>query len=82
MMPSSLLLDLAITRIVELSADLHIKRRGTTKHSLEYHDHSVTIAAYGNVLAVLTALHQEEDCSAYFGLLGALDTAQETRAIA
>ena len=82
MMPSSSLLDLAIARIVELSADLQIKRRGTTKHSLEYHDHSVTIAAYGNALAVLTALQQQEERSAYFGLLGSLDTAPQTRAIA
>lgn len=80
MMPSTSLLDRAIARILELSADLQIKRRGSTKYSLEYHDHSVTIAAYGDALAVLTAVQQQEECSDYFGLVGLLDTAAETRA--
>ena len=82
MMQSASLLDRAIARILELSADLQIKRRGTAKYSLEYHDHGVTIAAYGEALAVLTALQQQEECSAYFGLAGSLDTVSETRAIA
>jgi hypothetical protein len=82
MIPSGSLLERAVARIVELSADLQIKRRGTTKCSLEYHDHGVMIAAYGEALAVLTALQQQEECSAYFGLVGSLDRAPETRAIA
>jgi hypothetical protein len=82
MMPSASLLERAIERIVELSADVQIKRRGTTKYSLEFHDYSVTIAAYGEALAALTALQQQEEFSAAFSLLGSLDCALETRVIA
>ena len=82
MMPSASLLERAVARIVELSADLQIKRRGIAKDSLEFHDYSVTIAAYGEALAVLTALQRQEECSTYFGIVGPLDMALETRAIA
>jgi hypothetical protein len=82
MMPSASLLDPAIARIVELSADLQIKRRGTAKYSLEFHDYSVTITAYGKALAVLTALQQQEECSPCFGIAGPLDMTLETGAIA
>jgi hypothetical protein len=82
MMASSSFVDRAIERIVELSADLQIKRRGTPKYSLEFHDYSVTIAAYGEALGVLTALQPEAEYSADFGVLGALDSAVDTRAIA
>jgi hypothetical protein len=82
MMPSASLLDQAIARIVELSADLQIQRHGTAKYSLEFHDYSVTIAAYGKALAVLTALQRQEECSPCFGIVGPLDMALETRAIA
>ncbi len=81
MMPSTSLLEQAIERIVELSADLQIKRRGTAKYSLEFHDYSVTIAAYGETLVVLTTLQQREEGAAYFGIVGPLDMALETRAI-
>ena len=79
MTPSSSFLDRAIERIVELSADLQIKRRGTPEYSLEFHDHSVTIAAYGKALAVLTALQLEEEYSANFGVLGELNSVVGTR---
>jgi len=84
MTPSTSFLDRAIERIVELSADLQIKRRGTPKYTLEFHDYSVTIAAYGEALRVLTALQPEpeEEYSGNFGVLGALDSAVDTRAIA
>jgi len=82
MMPSASLLEKAIERVVELSADLQIKRRGIGKYSLEFHDCSVTIAAYGEALAVLTTLQQHEECFAYFGTARPLDMALETRAIA
>ena len=82
MTPSSSFLDRAIERIVELSADLQIKRRGTPKYTLEFHDYSVTIAAYGEALRVLTALQPEEEYSANFGVLATLDSAVHTRAIA
>ena len=84
MMPSTStsLLEQAIQRILELSADVQIKRRGTSKYSLEFHNHSVAIAAYGEALAVLTTLQQQEECSAYLGLVGTLDAVLETRAVA
>jgi hypothetical protein len=82
MMPSTSQLEQAIERIVELSADLQIKRRGTAKYSLEFHDYSVTIAAHGEALAVLTALQRNEEGSAYFGIVGPLDLALEARASA
>jgi hypothetical protein len=84
MMPSTStsLLEQAIQRILELSADLQIKRRGTSKYSLEFHNHGVTIAAYGEALAVLTALQQQEECCAYLGLVGSPDAALEARAVA
>lgn len=82
MMPSASQLERAIERIVELSADLQIKRRGTAKYSLEFHDYSVTIAAYGEALAVLTALQRNEEGSAYLGIVGLLDMALEARASA
>jgi len=50
----------AIERIVELSADLQIKRRSTSKYSLAFHDLSVEIAAYGKAVAVLVRLLQEK----------------------
>jgi hypothetical protein len=61
----------AVERILELSANLQIKRRAATKYSLEFHDYSVAIAAYGEVLEVLTALQREERYSpnAVFGSL-------------
>jgi hypothetical protein len=82
MMPSRSYLERAIERIVELSADLQIKRRGTPKYSLEFHDYGVTIAAYGEALAVLTALQWDEEFSANFGVLGGLSPEVGTRAIA
>ena len=50
----------AIGRIVELSADLQIKRRSTSKYSLAFHDLSVAIAAYGKALVALVRLQQEK----------------------
>ena len=37
-----------IERILELSADAHIQRRGTVKDSPEFHHLTGAIAAYGN----------------------------------
>ncbi len=49
-----------IERILELSADAHIRRRGTIKGSPEFHSLTGAIAAYGRTLAVLTGLQQWE----------------------
>jgi hypothetical protein len=50
-----------IERILELSADAHIRRRGTVKDSPEFHNLSGAIAAYGKALELLAALQQWEE---------------------
>ena len=50
-----------IERILELSADAHIRRRGTMKDSPEYEQLTGAIAAYGKTLALLTALQELEE---------------------
>ena len=51
----------AIDRILELSADAHIRRRGKVKDSPEFHNLTGAIAAYGKALALLAALQQLEE---------------------
>ena len=81
MIESSSLVEQAIERILEMSADLQIKRMATTKYSLAFHDHSVAIAAYGRVLAILTRLRQQEECSPGMGFLGVLPASRGSRAV-
>ncbi|OLB20938.1 MAG: hypothetical protein AUI12_12625 [Acidobacteria bacterium 13_2_20CM_2_57_6] len=50
-----------IERILELSADAHIRRRGTIKDSPEFNKLTGAIAAYGKTLALLTALQRREE---------------------
>ena len=50
-----------IERILELSADAHIQRRGTVRDSAEFHHLTGAIAAYGKALALLTALQELEE---------------------
>ena len=57
----------AIERILELSADAQIRRRGTLKDSPEFHNLTGAIAAYGKELALLTALQQREEFYAMIG---------------
>jgi hypothetical protein len=57
----------AIERVLELSADAHVRRRGTAKDSPGYHNLTGAIAAYGKTLAVLTALQQREEFHAMIG---------------
>jgi hypothetical protein len=59
--PNAGLANKGIERILELSADAHIRRRGMVKGSAEYHNLTGAIAAYGKVLALLTALQQLEE---------------------
>ena len=73
MIESSSFLEKSIERVLEMSADLQIRRLATTRYSLAFHDYSVAIAAYGKVLAILTKLQEEEDCSASMELLGSLE---------
>jgi hypothetical protein len=58
-----------IERILELSADAHIRRRGTAKDSPEFHNLTGAIAAYGKALALLTALQELEELYAMIDLL-------------
>ncbi len=57
----------AIERILELSADAQIRRRGTLKDSPEFHNLTGAIAAYGKALALLTTLQQREELYAMIG---------------
>jgi len=59
-----------IERILELSADAHIRRRATVKDSPEFHNLTGAIAAYGKALSLLTALQQLEE---FYALVGPLD---------
>jgi hypothetical protein len=64
MKPNVGLANMSIDRILELSADAHIRRRGTIKDSPEFHKLTGVIAAYGKVLALLTGLQQWEELRA------------------
>jgi hypothetical protein len=59
-----------IERILELSADAHIRRRGTVKDSPEFHNLTGAIAAYGKTLELLTALQQLEE---FYAMIGQFD---------
>jgi hypothetical protein len=72
------LVEKAIERILELSADLQIKRRATRNESPAFREFSAVIAAYGDALEVLTTLQQQEYCSS-LGLLGSLESSREPR---
>ena len=61
MKPNSGVADTAIDRILELSVDAHIRRRGTVRDSAKFHNLTGAIAAYGKVLAILTALQQQQE---------------------
>jgi hypothetical protein len=61
MKPNSGLASNGIERILELSADAHIRRRGTVKDSPEFHNLTGAIAAYGKALALLTSLQHREE---------------------
>jgi hypothetical protein len=80
-MEFSSLAEKAVERILELSADLQIKRRASAKYSLEFNEYSVAIAAYGTVLELLTTLQREERYSPSLGLLGSLESSHDSRAV-
>src|SRR5438874_13827216 len=60
-----------IERILELSADAHIRRRGTIKDSPEFNKLTGAIAAYGKTLALLTALQRRGEFYVINGAGGA-----------
>jgi hypothetical protein len=61
MQPNSGLASRSIDRILELSADAHIRRRGTVIGSPEFHNLTGAIAAYGKALELLIGLQQWEE---------------------
>ena len=75
MKANSGLANKVIERILELSADAHIQRRGTAKDSPEFHKLTGAIAAYGKALALLTALQEREEFYAMMDELDALASA-------
>ncbi len=60
----------AIEELLELSADAHIRRRGTVRDSPEFHAQTGAIAAYGKALALLTALQRWEE---FYAMIDQLD---------
>ena len=50
-----------IERVLELSVEAHVKRREVAIDCAEFHHLTGAIAAYGRVLAMLTALQQGEE---------------------
>lgn len=61
MKPNAGLANEVLERILELSADAHVQRRGVAEDSPAFHNLTGAIAAYGKVLALLTALQQREE---------------------
>jgi hypothetical protein len=73
--------DKAIAEILELSAELQIKKRATAQGSLAFRNFSVAIATYGKVLEVLTTLQHREEYAADLSLFSTMENLQGTRAI-
>ena len=55
--------DEAIDRILELSAEVHVKRRGAAKDSAIFHKLTGAVLAYGAALDLLTKLRKQGDWS-------------------
>ena len=58
---SSRLVNKAIERILELSADAHIERHGAANDSAEFHKLTGAISAYGKALSLLVELQQRDE---------------------
>ena len=67
---SSALANLAIERVLELSADAHIERRMSVKGSVAFQNLTGAIAAYGKALKVLIALREREE---FYAMLAELE---------
>jgi hypothetical protein len=81
MMQTHSLVDRAVERILELSAELQIRRRAVRHGSPAFHDFGVAIAAYGDVLEVLTTLQEQREYCSSLGLLGSVESSREPRAL-
>ena len=58
---NSRLVNKAIERILELSADAHIERHGAAKDSPLFQSLTGAIAAYGKALSLLVELQQRDE---------------------
>ncbi len=67
MEPNASFTDEFVQQILELSASAHVRRRAVLKDSPEFYALTGAIAAYGNVLALLTALQRVEEFYAVAG---------------
>ena|SRR2546429_182538 len=56
-----------IARILEFSADAHIKRHDVAKGSPEFHNLTGAIGAFGKALEVLIGLEESEECCTGMG---------------
>ena len=61
MKANSGLADRVIERILELSADAQIERRGTIKDSPEFHNLAGAITAYGKAISLLVTVREQEE---------------------
>lgn len=59
--PNAGLANEVVERLLELSSDAHIQRRGVAADSPAFHALTGEIAAYGKVLALLAALEEREE---------------------
>ena len=59
--PNAGLANEIIDRILELSADAHVQRREVAEDSPAFHSLTGAIAAYGKLLALLTALQERKE---------------------
>ena len=71
-------LEEGIERVLELSADAHVKRREVAMDSPEFHNLTGAIAAYGKVLAHLTSLQQLEE---FYTLVGQYEFSERVAAV-
>ena len=68
----------AIERVLELSADAHVKRREVAMDAPEFHNLTGAIAAYGEVLATLTAIQRLEE---FYTLVGQYEFSEGVAAV-
>jgi hypothetical protein len=68
----------AIERVLELSADAQITRRQTFKDSPAFHHLTGAIAAYGKVLALLTALQRREE---FYAIIAQCELSERVTAV-
>jgi hypothetical protein len=73
MRANSGLANQVIERVLELSADAQIQRRGTAQDSPAFHKLTGAITAYGKALALFVALREQEE---FYALLDELNLAE------